>query len=122
MRTLAAIFALLAFALPATAGPIDSWQYRTTLSAQTIWGPDTLPSPWPGERPYLMGFSPMFGVIARDTPDWSTPSPAYPSANFALIHPGALTPYIEADQPPFPDVGGSGRYYLNLDIRDADGR
>jgi hypothetical protein len=69
-----------------------------------------------------MGFSPMFGVIARDTPGWSAPSPAYPSANFALIHPGSFTPYIAASGEPFPEVSGSGRSYLNLEIRDSDGR
>ncbi len=120
MRTLAAFFALTASALPAAAGPIDSWQYRTTLTTDWWSGPG--PASWPGETAYPLGYSPLFGIVTSSVPEWQQASPAYPSANFALVHPGALTPYIAAGVPPFPEVSGSGRYYLNLEIRDADGR
>jgi hypothetical protein len=119
MRTLAAVFALAAFALPAAAGPIDTFQYRTTLT--TDWSPGPGPVYWPGETAYPLGDSPLFGVVTRGVPQWQPAFPAYPSANFALAHFGAFTPYIAASEP-FPEVSGGGRYYLNLEIRDADGR
>ena len=121
MRTLATVFALLAFSLPAAAGPMDSWEYRSALGAMTTWG--TGPGPVAGRdrTSYVMDYSPLFGVVTSWMPEWERASPAYPSANFALVFPGALTPYIAPD-PPFPEVSGSGRFRLDLEIRDADGR
>jgi hypothetical protein len=120
MRTLAAVFVLLAAALPAAAGPIDSWQYRTSL--RTDQAPGAGPVSWPGETAYQLGHAPEFGVVTSSVPDWEQASPAYPSANFALVHPGTFTPFITAGGPLFPEVSGGGRYFLDLEIRDAEGR
>jgi hypothetical protein len=119
MRTITAVLALAAFTLPATAGPIDAWQYRTTL--RTDQSPGAGPVYWPGETAYPLGNSPAFGVVASGVPEWQPAFPAYPSANFALAHFGALTPYI-ATEPTFPEVSGGGQYFLDLEIRDAEGR
>jgi hypothetical protein len=99
-----------------------SWQYRSTLSAFTLWGSGPGAAYWPGETAYVMGYSPLFGVVTRGERDWSATYPPYPSANFALVFPGTLTPYIAASGPPFPEVNGSGRYSLDFEIRDAAGR
>jgi hypothetical protein len=112
--------ALTVSAPPEPPGPDYSWQYRTTLTTYLPPGPG--PASWPGSTSYPLGSAPMFGVVTSSPPDWQSASPAYPSADFALVFPGALTPYIAANGPPFPEVSGSGRYYLNLEIRDADGR
>lgn len=107
---------------PEPSGPINSWQYRSTIGAYTLWGTHPGPALGPGEYAYLMGYSPMFGVAIRGESDWSATYPAHPSADFALVFPGTLTPYIAAAGPPFPEVSGSGRYGLDLEIRDAEGR
>jgi hypothetical protein len=111
---------LLAAASPATAGPIDTLQYRTTLRTDrpvTPW----LASP-PGETAYLLAGSPTFGVVVTNSPDWSPASPVYPGANFATFGTGGFTPFTAAESVDDLEVGGGGSYALDVELRDAAGR
>jgi len=104
----------------AVAGPLPTFEYRTTL--RTDLTPAAGVPTIAGETAYQMGASPTFGVIAGGVPDWTTGGPAYPGADFAVGSAGRLNPFAVADRVDSVSVGGNGRYTLDVELRDAAGR
>jgi PEP-CTERM motif len=120
MRLLLAACVLTACAGPLAAGPLDPWQYRTTLV--TDLSPGTGPALQPGETAYPLGADPAHGVIAAGVADWAPAYPAYPGAGFSVVTVGRLTPYIAADNLRGVNVTGGGQFALDVELRDAAGR
>ncbi len=120
MRLLIAVCALVVFALPAAAEPPNVWEHRSTLRTDLSPGPG--PVSQPGEIAYLLASSTTHGVVAAGVSNWTRSSSAYPSADFSLVQLGNLTAFAMGDDGRNTEVSGSGRYYLDLEIRSADNR
>jgi hypothetical protein len=121
MRAFAVAFVLVAFALPAAAGPIDTLQYRSTLRLDRPPGPG--PHTWLNETAYPLGGPPLFGVIASSEPAWLPTYLPFPSADYTIVPVGGFTSYIAGHELPAPDAGvmGGARYFLDLELRDSAG-
>src|SRR5262249_51695113 len=120
MRALAS-FVLLAFAVPATAGPIDTLEYRSTLRLDRPLGPG--PHTGLNETAHPLGGPPFFGVIASSEPAWLPTYSPFPSADFTIVPVGDFTSYIAGHELPAHDAGVMGRagYFLDLELRDSAG-
>ena len=121
MRAFAVAFALLVFAAPVVAGPIDTLQYRSTLRLDRPPGPG--PHTWLNETAYPLGGPPLFGVIASSEPAWLPTYSPFPSADYTIVPVGGFTSYIAGHELPAPDAGvmGGARYSLDLELRDPAG-
>ncbi|MFO0800514.1 MAG: PEP-CTERM sorting domain-containing protein [Gemmataceae bacterium] len=121
MRPLLATLAAAACVAPAAAGPIDPIQYRTSLRTNLPSGPG--PTHWPGETAYTLPAPLPIGVVTSGIPDWTPADSAYPAAGFSLIPLGGFTAFTaERFTDTFPVVEGGGRFTLDVDVRDTQGR
>lgn len=119
MRSPAVAFALFASAAPVVAGPLDSVQYRVTVGVSGVSG--TGPSVGYGGAAYPLGQAPLFGVVTGGTPEWRDSYAAYPSADFAYLQIGQLSPYIAGGLPSASLYAGAD-YFVDFELRAADGR
>lgn len=100
---------------------MDPIQYRTTLRTDRpiVSGP----THGPGEAAYELSASQAVGVVASGVPDWTAAGPAYPGAGFVVAPLGALTPFSQGRfTDTMPVVEYDGRFTLDVEVRDAQGR
>ncbi len=100
---------------------MDPIQHRTAL--RTDLPPVSGPTHWPGETAYTLPAPLPIGVVASSVPDWTPAAPAYPTAGFSVVSLGGFTPFTpERFTDTFPVIEGSGRFTLDVDVRDTQGR